>query len=287
MKLTHAAIFFGAVTALAVVAPLVAPLEAQRWRTLDAQRQLADSAPLTVRVEYVAGQLEMRPAVGRTLYKMSMKYDAERSDPLTRFDAAGHALTLGLRSRGVNFGKSDSDGGALHAELSDKVPMDLVLELGAIKGDLQLGGLRLTDFSLKAGAADITVHFDKVNPERLRHMQFEIGAADVKIVHAANSGVEKVTANIGVGALDFDLTDPLTHDVDITATVAMGDFTLRVGSDVGVYVDEKTVLADFDKSGLVKKGDGYYSENFNAAPRKVRMHVKAVLGSFKLIRSGR
>jgi hypothetical protein len=283
MKLTHA-VMLGAATTLAVVAPL----EAQRWRTLDAQRQLADSAPLTVRVEYVAGRLELRPAAGRMLYNMSMKYDADRSDPLTRFDAAGHALTLGLRSRGMNFGKSDREGGAaLHAELSDKVPMDLVLELGAIKGDLQLGGLRLTDFALKGGAADITVHFDKKNPERLRHMQFEIGAADVKIVHAANSGVEKVTANIGIGALDFDLTDPLTHDVDITATVAMGDFTLRVASDVGVYVDQKTVLADFDYSGLVKKGDGYYTENFDAAPRKVRLHVKAVLGTFKLIRSAR
>ena len=284
MKLTHAAVLMGAATALAVVAPL----EAQRWRTLDAQRQLADSTPLTVRVEYVAGHLEMRPTAGRVLYSMSMKYDAERSNPLTRFDAAGHSLTLGLRSRGVTFGTSDSDGGAaLHAELSDKVPMDLVLELGAIKGDLQLGGLRLTDFLLKGGAADITVHFDKKNPERLRHMQFEIGAADVKIVHAANSGVEKMTASIGIGALDVDLTDPLTHDVDIAATVAMGNFTLRVGSDVGIYVDEKTLLADFDKSGLVKKGDGYYSENFDAAPRKVRMHVKAVHGTFKLIRSAR
>lgn len=276
-----------AVVGVAAAFSVTAPVQAQRWRTLDAQRQLADTAPLSVRIEYAAGNFELRPSAGRMLYNMSMKYDADRSDPLTRFDAGGRALTLGLRSRGMNFGKSDSDGGALHAELSDKVPMDLALELGAIKGDLQLGGLRITDFSLKGGAADITVHFDKTNPERLRQMQFEIGAADVKIVHAANSGVGKVTANIGVGALDFDLTDPLAHDVDITAHVAMGNFTLRVASDVGVYVDERTVLADFDKSGLIKKGDGYYSENFDRAPRKVRMHVKAVLGSFKLIRSGR
>jgi hypothetical protein len=282
MKFTHAAIL-GALSALAAVTPL----EAQRWRTLDAQRQLADSAPLTVRVEYAAGNLDIRPAAGRTLYSMNMKYDADRSDPLTRFDAAGHALTLGLRSHGTNFGKSDTDGGSLHAELSDKVPMDLVLELGAIKGDLQLGGLRLTDFSLRGGAADITVQFDKANPERLRHMQFEIGAAGVKVVRATNSNAEKVTANIGAGTLDFDLTGPLTHDVEIAATIAMGDFTLRVGSDVGVYVDQKTVLATFDYSGLVKKGDGYYSENFDTAPRKVRVHVKAVLGTFKLVRSGR
>jgi len=286
MKRTHAVIL-GAAAAFAVALAVAAPLEAQRWRTLDAQRQRADSTPLTVRVEYVAGSLEIRPATGSALYNLSMKYDADRSDPLTRFDASAHSLTLGLRSRGINFGKSDSDGGSLHAELSDKVPMDLALELGAIKGDLQLGGLRLTDFSLKGGAAEITAHFDKPNPERLRRMQFEIGAADVKIVHAANSGVEKVTANIGVGALDFDLTDPLAHDVDISATVAVGNFTLRVGSDVGVYVDQKMVLGDFDYSEMVKKGDGYYSANFDAAPRKVRLHVKAVLGTFKLIRAGR
>jgi hypothetical protein len=217
-----------------------------------------------------------------------MKYDADRADPLTRFDSAGHSLTLGLRSRGVNFAhKVDSDGGMLHAELSDKVAMDLALELGAIQGDIQLGGLRLTDLSLKGGAADVTVRFDKPNPERLRRMQLEIGAADVKFVHAGNSGIEKLSATIGVGALDFDLSGALAHDVDVTANVAMGDFTLRVAPNVGIYVDAKTVLADFDQSGMVKRGDGYYSDNFDASTRKVRIHVKAVLGTFKLVRGDR
>jgi hypothetical protein len=231
--------------------------------------------------------MDLKPSAGSMLYQMNLKYDGDRTEPLAHYDSATHTLALGVRSHGLKFSGGEKEAGALTAELSSRVPMDLTLELGAVQADLQLGGLRLTDLSLRGGAAEITLRFDERNAERLHAMSLDVGAAEVKVLRAGNSGVERVRANVGVGALDLDLGGAATRDVDVTAEVAMGDFTLRVPQDVGVFVDASTFLASFDKAGLVKRGDGWYTPNFDTATRHVRVHVHAVLGGFTLARDAR
>jgi hypothetical protein len=260
---------------------------AQTWRTIDASRQLRDTGAVSVRVEYGAGRLEIRPTSGGSLYEMKLKYDAERSEPSTRYDPAARSLVLGIRSHNMSMHGNNNESGSMHAELSTKVPMDLTLELGAAEADVQLGGLRLTDLSVKTGAADVGIRFDQPNPDRVRTMSLEVGAASLKLTRAGNSGVERVTANIGVGALDLDLGGELTHDVEVTANFAMGAFTLRVPADVGVSIKASTFLSGFDNSGLVKRGDTWGTPGFDEAKRKVRVRLNAFLGGFTLVREGR
>jgi len=260
---------------------------AQTWRTIDASRQLRDTSAISVRLEYGAGTLELRPTTGSSLYQMNVRYDAERSEPISRYDASARSLTLGVRSHGMHLRGGNNQTGSMHAELSNRVPMDLSIELGAVEADIQLGGLRLTDLTVKSGAADVAVRFDQPNPDRVRSMTLEVGAASLKLVRAGNSGVERVNANVGVGALDLDLGGDLTHDVEVSGSLAMGSFTLRVPRDVGVSVDASTFLADFDKTGLVKRGDLWYTPGYEEARRHVRVRVKAFLGGFTVVRDAR
>lgn len=277
-----------AIAPLAIVAlAIAAPAQAQHWRTLDASRQLRDTSALAVRVVFGAGKMDLKPFAGAMLYRMNLKYDGDRTEPLAEYDSAAHTLSLGVRSHGMKFSGGEKEAGALNAELSSRVPMDLTLELGAVQADVQLGGLRLTDLALKGGAAEIILRFDERNTERLRSMSLDVGAAEVKILRAGNSGVERVRANVGVGALDLDLGGAATRDVDVSASVAIGDFTLHVPQDVGVYVDASTFLASFDKVELMKRGDGWYTPNFDTATRHVRVRVHAVLGRFTLARDAR
>ncbi|MFI5310618.1 MAG: hypothetical protein ACHQQ3_05260 [Gemmatimonadales bacterium] len=264
-----------------------ASAQAQHWRTLDASRQVRDTGAVAVHVTYGAGNIELRPSTGPMLFQMNLRYDGDRAEPLARYDSAERSLSLGVRSTGNKWPGGGKEEGALHAELSTRIPMDLALELGAVQGDLQLGGLRLTDLSLKGGAADITVRFDQKNPGRLGTITLDVGAAQVKVVRAGNSGVERVRANVGVGMLDLDLGGDASGDVDVQANVALGDFTLRVPQDVGACVDATTFLASFDKEGLVSRGDRWCTPNFEAAARKVRVRVRAAFGGFTLARVAR
>ncbi len=276
-----------AIAAVAAFGIVALPAQAQRWRTVDASRQLFDTGAVAVRLEYSAGRLDLKPAVKGMLYSYTMMYDTDRSDPVSRFDMASRTLAIGVRSRGLKFSGSDKDAGSMHAELSDRVPMELAIKLGAVEGDLQLGGLRLTDLAINSGAADVTVRFDQPNPERLRSLAIEVGAAEMKLLHAANSGAERIRASVGVGALDLDFSGTLPHDVELTATVALGEITLRLSPETGLYVDASTLLSDFDKTGLTKRSDGWYSTNYDSAPHHVRMRLNAVMASLTLTRDGR
>jgi len=274
-----------------VVAALTAvtPAGAQTWRTIDASRQQRDTAAISVHIDYAAGKLDLKPATGTALYRATLRYDADRAEPVARFDSASHVLSLGVHLRGMHVSSVDDehDAGSMHAELSGSVPTDLSFELGAVEADLQLGGLRLTDLSLRGGAADVTARFDRPNLEQLRTMTLQVGAAEVKLIDVANSGVSRIIAEVGAGALTLDLGGVLQRDVDITAAVAIGGLTLTVSPDDGVFVDEHSVLGGFDKNGFSKRTDGWYSANYDAAARHVRVHLHSFLGGITLAREKR
>jgi hypothetical protein len=265
---------------------LAASAGAQVWRTLDATRQLRDTNAVSARIDYAAGRLELKPAAGGVLYRANVRYDADRADPVARFDGASRVLGLGVHLRGSGLsGVSDQhDAGSMRAEISGAVPMDLSLDLGAVEAELQLGGLRLTDLSLRSGAADVAVRFDRPNPERLRTITLQVGAAQVKMYDAANSGASRIDAEVGAGALTIDLGGVLQRDVEITATLAVGGLTLNVAPTDGVFVDERSLLGGFDKEGFVKRADGWYSANYDSAARHVRVHLHAFVGGLTLTR---
>jgi hypothetical protein len=271
---------------LAAASVVVAtPLFAQRWRTLDASRQLKDSMLVDVRLSYAAGKLELRPSTASSaLYNMSLKYDAERGEPRADWDASRHALELGLKSIKGSWNRGDQDGGSMHADLSTVVPLDLTLELGAVEGDLQLGGLRLTSMRLKAGAADVSARWDQPNKERMRNLVVEAGAASVKLVRAGNAHADRIDANVGVGGLEIDLGGEWTREIEILANVAMGKFALRLPTDVGIVVESNAFLVDFDKSQFRKRGNDWYSDNYDGSARKVRLKVNGALGGVSITR---
>jgi len=263
------------------------PVHAQHWRVLDASRQLRDTGAVAVRVAYTAGKLDLRPSAASQLYEVSVRYDGDRVDPLAQYDTASRRVELGVRSRRMSYEGDDHGEGTLRAGLSAKVPIALALELGAVQGDLQLGGLRLSDLSLKGGAAELTLRFDEKSAQPLGEMTLDVGAAAVKVLHAGNSGVQRVRANVGAGALDLDLGGESARDVELSALVALGSLTVHVPPDVGVFVDATTFLGSFEKEGLVKRDDGWFTPNFDSAARHLRVRVRAILGGFTLARDAR
>jgi hypothetical protein len=260
--------------------------QAQTWRTIDASRQLHDTNAISAHIDYAAGRLDLKAATGTALYHSSLRYDADHTEPVAHFDSTGRVVSLGVHLRSMHFSNVDEqhDAGSMHAEFSGRVPLDLSLELGAVEADLQLGGLRLTDLTIRGGAADVTARFDQPNREQLRTMTLQVGAAHLKMFDVANSGVSRIIAEVGAGALTIDLGGTLARDVDITASLAMGGLELTVSQDAGVFVDERSFLGGFEKEGFVKRGDGWYSSNYDSAARHVRIHLHAFLGGLSLNR---
>ena len=273
--------------AAALIALLPGAARAQSaplWRNVDIVRQLRDSLPQRIRVQYGAGRVDVRSTGDPTLYSMHLRYDEARSTPLHRYDAEQHTTSLGLESRG-GAQASRGESGELRLLLPRTVPIDLEMEFGGTQATLDLGEMSLQSVRLECGAADAMLLFSRPNRVRMRDLEVNVGAADFTGRLLANANADQIRVRGGLGSVDLDFNGTWTHDVTVATRLAVGKLTLHVPADVGVRVEVQRIAAGFDHVGLVKRDDAWYSTNYDSAPYKLKVRAETFFGAIDIQRS--
>jgi hypothetical protein len=278
--------------AIALALPIaVHAQESDRWRSYDVSRQLHDSVPQRIKVQYGAGRVDVRATDDPLLYAMHLRYDELRASPLHRHDAEQRSTLLGLeRRRGIRSSSTgDSESGELRLALPRSIPLDLDLEFGGTEAmlELGLGGLALQSVRLECGATDATLGFTVPNRAHMRELDVSVGAAGFTALHLANANADLIRVRGGVGVVDLDFSGVWSRDLAVESRVALGKLTLRVPDDVGVRVEIQRVAAGFDHTGLVKRDDAWYSRNWETARHKLRIRAETVFGGIAVERSTR
>lgn len=266
---------------------LPAAISAQTWRTFDVARQMQGATPLDVHVAFGAGRVEVLPATDRSLFDVHLRYDAERAEPIYRFDTAQRRLEVGVRHfSNVRVGKGYK-GSELQVALARGVPMQLDLDIGAAEADINLTGLHLDALSVKGGATETRVRFDAGNPRRMTQMRVDAGAASVMVSGLGHANVERIDANIGVGNLELDFGGVWRGDMELSVTSALGKVDLAIPSDVGVRVEKTSFLHSFSSGDLQKRNGYWVSDNWDTARHKLEIRATGTLGSLEIRRIGR
>ncbi len=277
----------GIVAALATLLPIAARAQsAPLWRNVDISRQLRDTLPQRIRVQYGAGRVDVRGTSDPTLYTMHLRYDETRSIPLHRHDAEQHSTSLGLESRG-GVRMSSGEAGELRLTLPRSVPLDLDMEFGGTQATLDLGEMSLQSVRLECGAADAMLLFSRPNRVRMRDLEVNVGAADFTGRLLANANADQIRVRGGLGSVDLDFNGTWTHDVTVVTRLAVGKLTLHVPADVGLRVELQRIAAGFDHVGLVKRDDAWYSPNYDSAPYKLKVRAETFFGGIEVQRSTR
>jgi hypothetical protein len=280
------------ILAIALAAPLAAASAqgAPRWRSLDVSRQLRDSAPQRIKVQYGAGRVDVRGTDAALLYGMHLRYDEQRAAPLHRYDVEQRSAVLGLERRSVSAAASSggrAESGELRLLLPRVVPLDLDLEFGGAEATLELGGLALHSVRMECGATDAALNFTTPNRAHMRELVVDVGAASFTALHLGNANADQIRVRGGMGALDLDFSGSWQRDLSVVTRVGIGKTTLRVPDDVGVRLEIQRVAAGFDHEGMVKRDDAWYSRNWDTAKRKLRIRAETVFGALELVRSTR
>jgi hypothetical protein len=261
-----------------------APGEAQTWRTMTSARQIAaDRSPLAVHLQYGAGELRVGPAADRMLYQMDLRYDEEAFAPVAEFDQAKRALRLGVSSReGRRRGINVREGSRAEIGLAKGVPLDLQLEFGAGKAELDLGGLSLQRLSLSTGASETRVHFGAANPIAAERVSIEAGAADLQVTGLGNVRAERIAFQGGVGSTVLDFRGRWSRDATASVQMGLGSVVLRFPRGLGVRVNRSSFLASFNPEGLTREGNSYYSADWASATHRLTVDVSAAFGSIQV-----
>jgi hypothetical protein len=265
---------------VAALAP--AGLLAQSYQTMTQARRLENTAPLAVNVEFAAGRFRFAPGEAKQLYRISLTYDDDLFDPTIAYRADAHVLDVDLSGGAHVEGRMrDHDRQRLDLAVSPEAPLDLALTFGAVQAELELGGLSMRRAHIETGASKTTVSFSAPNRVACSDLSFEVGAADFEVVNLGNSRCSSITLEGGVGKIALDLAGdwPAGEDIHVAVSVGLGAVRLRIPKALGVRLDVDRFLATVDRAGFVKRGSSYYTPDFDAAPVKIALDVKAVLGS--------
>jgi hypothetical protein len=255
---------------------------AQSWRTLTVSRQVEGEKSLDVHIKYGAGTLVVRPADEGLLYRMHLRYDEDLFKPQADFD--GHRLRLGVNQVGHGAHFSDrNSGGEMQVGLARGVPMNIDLEFGAVRADLDLGGLSLTGFSLSTGASKSTLDISELNQASMSTATFEVGAADFTVKHLGNLNAKHIDVSTGVGSVTLGFDGAWPQDASVSLSMGLGSMELRFPQGLGVRLHKDSFLTSLDSQDLVKRGDSYYSLNWDQATRKIDIELDAAFGSVRVV----
>jgi hypothetical protein len=259
---------------------LSADVSAQ-MRTVSMSRQLEDEDEVRVTVEYGAGEFTVRPMDTGLLYRMNLEYDEDRYEPVAEYE--DHVLQIGIESIRDGFGRRHREGGSLELELARGVPMDLDLEFGAVRAEVDLGGLALTGLELSTGASESTITVSERNTTSMERARFEVGAADFTTRGLGNLNAARIEVDAGVGSITLGLDGEWRQDAHVAIQMGLGSLELRVPEGVGLELRKDSFLTSLDSEGLVKRGDVYQSLDWNQATRRVTVDLDAAFGSVKVV----
>jgi len=269
--------------AIAAVAAVMTPalVTGQSWRTVTTSRQLDDNSEVRVFVEYAAGQFTVRSVDEGLLYRMNLRYDEERFEPVNEF--SGDRLLLGVESTRRTMSIRGRQAGSLELELARGVPIDLDMEFGAVKADIDLGGLALTDLNLSTGASESVIDVSEPNTARMASASFEVGAAEFTISNLGNLNAETIELDAGVGSITLGLGGRWQQDTHLDIEMGLGALELRVPEGLGVRLRKDSFLTALDSEGLIKRGDVYESPDFDDADYRIIIELDAAFGSVAVV----
>jgi hypothetical protein len=217
------------------------------------------------------------PAASGDLYRMQLRYDADRNGPVNQFDAATGAVRLGLQGNGnAGIRVTSRAQMAQRAEigLAPTVPLTLNANLGASNATLDLGGLSLTSLAVRGGASSTTVNFDTPNRATCTSATFTLGAAELDVSGLANSGCAEIRVDGGVGRAMLSFDGAWQRNQRAQVSLAMGGLTLRIPRTMGVRLVASRFLSALDAEGFEQEGNVWSTPGFATAKQTLTVELK-------------
>jgi len=261
---------------------LPSPVAAQTWSTTQYERQIRGETELRVEVEYGMGTVTLLPAGPGILYRARVRYDEEGFTPIHDFRPGVLRVGVEGSSRRTSLRRGEQEG-ELTLRLSRELPLRLKMEFGAVRSELDLGGLQLQQLDLSTGASDTRVRVSEPNPGELEQATFKVGAAAFVATDLGRLNAREINVEAGVGDVRLELGGLTRSRTRVQAKMGLGSLEIRVPDTAGVRMTRSTFLSSVNAPGLERNGNVYLSPNWDRAEVQVEIHVESAFGSVSIL----
>jgi hypothetical protein len=116
---------------------------------------------------------------------------------------------------------------------------------------------------------DLTVHF---------------GAGEAKL-NLGSLSLRSVEMDMGVGEIKVDLRGQPKRDYDVHIRGGVGEATVYLPRDAGVYADASGGIGGIKATGLRKQGSHYVNDAYETSKVKIHLDIRGGIGAINLIGS--
>ena len=253
----------------------------QSRRTVAMSRQVENERSVDVNVQYGAGRFSVGPAEAGVLYHMQLEYDEDVVEPVAEY--RGSSLTIGTEGRGrpIRLGR-DQTASEMELALTRDLAMDLNMDFSAVRADIDLGGIPLTRLEIATGASETLIDISELNPETMSRASIDVGAAEFTVRNLGNLNTQLIEIDAGVGDIELGFGGGWRQDARVSVDMGLGSLVLRFPGGLGVQLNKDTFLTSLDAEGLVKRGDTYYSLDYDESEYQITVDIDAAFGSIRV-----
>jgi len=247
------------------------------------QVDLEGAEEVQVDMQFGAGEIEVLPGNSAALLDAEFIYNLAAFEPTVSYQVQEGRGELAIRQDPARtaWQPAAQIRNEWRLEFADRVPLEMTFAVGASQGTIELGGLRLTQFELDSGAADLTVQFSAANPERMLSLVVRSGAARLKLLGLGNAGTETLRFDGGLGTYVFDFQGAWQRPMTADILAGASQVELRVPRDIGVRVCPGD-LRSADYGGLQASGGCYTNERYSEAGIHLDVNLDLGLGELQV-----
>lgn len=160
------------------------------------------SEMVRVDLRMAAGEMKVHPGAAGKLMDAAFTYNVASWKPEVRYNATGFRGTLNIEQHATSGGGHHDTKNIWDIQLNDQVPLDVIANMGAGEGRLDLGGLSLRSVQVNLGAGSVRLDL-RGEPKHDYDVQVRggVGEADIWLPRTAGVVAE---ASGGLGGIKAD-----------------------------------------------------------------------------------
>lgn len=249
-----------------VILPLLLLAAPALAADLESSRPLGPEKALKVRLSLLDGAFRLR-GTGADLYRLQAK-----GETIPRLVYRPGLLELSAPPSHHPVAPSYS----LH--LTQKMPLSLHGKLGK-QGDLELGGLRLSEVNLDTGVSKTKLSFSTPNPIPLKRFTLKAGPSNLQVLGLGNSNFDRFSFDGGAGRYLLDFRGNYRRKGTVKIELGIGQATILIPKKIGIRLaTDNSLLSNLSLPDFYLGGEEK-SPNYETAEGTLDLQIHCGVGS--------
>jgi hypothetical protein len=153
--------------------------------------------------------------------------------------------------------------------------INLNIEAGAYQAQYDLGGLALSNLSVKDGASEVKMNFASPNLAEMSLLSYETGASNVSLTGLGNANFSSLLFHSGAGNFTLDFSGSLKRAGSVNIETGISDTVLVIPSGIPVQLSVDGGLSNVTYGSGWSKNANMYTQTGSGPQLTIVVHMGA------------